>query len=73
MQLVATFTTSSLTPGRRIVYAGGTYRLDAGTELQPGLIMMLDRQGMLEWHDAGDREAVALLARVPGGDSARVL
>jgi hypothetical protein len=67
MQLVATFTPSSSRPGRLIVYADGRYRMDDGMELHPGLILALDRQGMLEWRDAADREALTILARVSGG------
>jgi hypothetical protein len=73
MQLVATFTASSPNPGRLIVYADGRYKMDDGTDLHPGFIMALDRQGMLDWRDSSDREALTILARSAGHDSGGVL
>lgn len=54
------------------MYADGRYRMDDGMELHPGFILALDRQGMLEWRDAADREALTILARV-SGDGARII
>jgi hypothetical protein len=73
MQLVATFTASSLNPGRLIVYADGRYKMDDGTDLHPRFIMALDRQGMLDWRDNSDREALTILARSAGGHSDTIL